>query len=133
MKRLLVLFAVTVFAFADASMALQPDERLDDPALEARARALAAEMRCLVCQNQSVDDSSAPFARDVRLLLRSRLEAGDTDEEVRDFLVARFGEFILLKPTTKGVNLVLWLSPLLMLAFASIVAWWYYRRWRAQG
>lgn len=133
MKRLLVLFAVTAFAFADASMALQPDERLDDPALEVRARALAAEMRCLVCQNQSIDDSSAPFARDVRLLLRSRLEAGDTDEEVRAFLVARFGEFILLKPTTEGVNLVLWLSPLLMLAFASIVAWWYYRRWRAQG
>ncbi|MCY4030630.1 MAG: cytochrome c-type biogenesis protein CcmH [Hyphomicrobiales bacterium] len=133
MKRLLVLFAAAVFAFADASMALQPDERLDDPALEARARALAAEMRCLVCQNQSIDDSSAPFARDVRLLLRSRLEAGDTDEEVRAFLVARFGEFILLKPTTQGVNLVLWLSPLLALAFASIVAWWYYRRWRAQG
>ena len=133
MKRLLVLFAVTVFAFADASMALQPDERLDDPALEARARALAAEMRCLVCQNQSIDDSSAPFARDVRLLLRSRLEAGDTDEEVRAFLVARFGEFILLKPTAKGVNLILWLSPLLTLAFASVVVWWYYRRWRAQG
>lgn len=133
MKLLLILFAVTVFAFADTSVALQPDERLDDPALEARARALAAEMRCLVCQNQSIDDSSAPFARDVRLLLRSRLEAGDTDEEVRAFLVARFGEFILLKPTTKGVNLVLWLSPLLTLAFASIVAWWYYRRWRAQG
>lgn len=133
MKRLLVLFAVTVFAFADASMALQPDERLDNPALEARARALAAEMRCLVCQNQSINDSSAPFAQDVRLLLRSRLEAGDTDEEVRAFLVARFGEFILLKPTTKGVNLILWLSPLLMLAFASVVAWWYYRHWRAQG
>lgn len=133
MKLLLILFAVTVFAFADTSVALQPDERLDDPALEARARALAAEMRCLVCQNQSIDDSSAPFARDVRLLLRSRLAAGDTDEEVRAFLVARFGEFILLKPTTKGVNLVLWLSPLLTLAFASIVAWWYYRRWRAQG
>ena len=133
MKLLLILFAVTVFAFADTSVALQPDERLDDPALEARARALAAEMRCLVCQNQSIDDSSTPFARDVRLLLRSRLAAGDTDEEVRAFLVARFGEFILLKPTTKGVNLVLWLSPLLTLAFASIVAWWYYRRWRAQG
>lgn len=132
MKRLLILFAAAVFAFADASIALQPDERLDDPVLEARARALAAEMRCLVCQNQSIDDSSAPFARDVRLLLRSRLEAGDTDEEVRAFLVDRYGEFILLKPTTKGVNLVLWLSPLLALAFASLVVWWYYRRWRAQ-
>ena len=132
MRRSLILFAVAVFAFADASIALQPDERLDDPVLEARARALAAEMRCLVCQNQSIDDSSAPFARDVRLLLRSRLEAGDTDEEVRVFLVDRYGEFILLKPTTKGVNLVLWLSPLLALAFASVVVWWYYRRWRAQ-
>ncbi|MCY4034392.1 MAG: cytochrome c-type biogenesis protein CcmH [Hyphomicrobiales bacterium] len=132
MKRLLIPFAAAVFAFANASMALQPDERLDDPVLEARARALAAEMRCLVCQNQSIDDSSAPFARDVRLLLRSRLEAGDTDEEVRAFLVDRYGEFILLKPTTKGANLILWLSPLLALAFASVVVWWYYRRWRAR-
>ena len=132
MKRLLIPFAAAVFAFANASMALQPDERLDDPVLEARARALAAEMRCLVCQNQSIDDSSAPFARDVRLLLRSHLEAGDTDEEVRAFLVDRYGEFILLKPTTKGANLILWLSPLLALAFASVVVWWYYRRWRAR-
>lgn len=133
MKRLLILFALTVFAFAEASIALQPDERLENPVLEARARALAAEMRCLVCQNQSIDDSSAPFARDVRLLLRRRLAAGDTDEEARAFLVARYGEFILLKPTTRGVNLILWLSPLLAVAFASTVAWWYYRHWRAQS
>lgn len=133
MRRLLILFALTVFAFAEASIALQPDERLEDPILEARARALAAEMRCLVCQNQSIDDSSAPFARDVRLLLRHRLASGDTDEEARAFLVARYGEFILLKPTIKGVNLILWLSPLLAVAFASTVAWWYYRHWRAQS
>ena len=81
-----------------AAFAVQPDEILTDPALEARARHLSEELRCMVCQNQSIDDSDAPLARDLRLLVRERLEAGDSDRQVLDFLVARYGEFVLLKP-----------------------------------
>ena len=81
-----------------APCAVQPDEILADPALEARARALSKELRCMVCQNQSIDDSDAPLARDLRILVRERLKAGDSDQQVIDFLVARYGEFVLLKP-----------------------------------
>ena len=87
------------------ALAVQPDEMLKDPALEARARALSAELRCLVCQNQSIDDSDAALAHDIRVLLRERLTAGDTDEQVIDYLVARYGEFILLKPRFNGHTL----------------------------
>ncbi len=93
------------------AFAVKPDEMLDDPALEARARALSEELRCLVCQNQSIDDSDAPLAHDLRVLLRERLTAGDTDEQVIDFLVARYGEFILLKPRFNGHTWLLWLVP----------------------
>jgi cytochrome c-type biogenesis protein CcmH len=86
---------------------------LADPALEARARALSAELRCLVCQNQSIDESDAPLARDLRMLVRERLQAGDSDAQVRDFLVRRYGEFVLLKPRLSLANLLLWLTPLL--------------------
>jgi cytochrome c-type biogenesis protein CcmH len=91
--------------------AVQPDEVLSDPALEARARALSKELRCLVCQNQSIDDSAAPLARDLRLLVRERLTGGDNDQQVLDFLVARYGEFVLLKPRFAWHNALLWLGP----------------------
>ncbi len=106
--------------------AVLPDERLDDPALEARARDLSAELRCLVCQNQSIDDSDAELARDLRVLVRERIEAGDSDAQVLDFLVARYGEFVLLKPRFEWHTLVLWLSgPALLLAggLGVYVAW----------
>ncbi|WP_346898458.1 cytochrome c-type biogenesis protein [uncultured Roseibium sp.] len=99
------------------AFAVAPDEVLDDPALEARARALSAHLRCMVCQNQSIDDSDAPLAKDLRVLLRERLVAGDTDEEVVDYLVDRYGEFVLLKPRFALHNLILWAAaPLALIA-----------------
>ena len=97
-------------------IAVEPDEILSDPVLESRARTLSAELRCLVCQNQSIDDSNAPLARDLRLLVRERLKAGDKDSEIMDYVVARYGEFVLLRPRFGGATLLLWLSPLLLLA-----------------
>ena len=100
-----------------AAVAVQPDEILKDPVLEARARHLSEELRCMVCQNQSIDDSEAPLARDLRLLVRRRLEAGDTDRQVLDFLVARYGDFVLLRPPLKPETLLLWgLPPAALLA-----------------
>jgi cytochrome c-type biogenesis protein CcmH len=110
------------------ALAVQPDEVLDDPALEARARAISAELRCLVCQNQSIDDSDAPLARDLRILVRERLQAGDSDGEVRSYLVDRYGEFVLLRPTFSARNLFLWLTPLVALALGAFLA---VRRFRA--
>ena len=95
--------------------AVQPDEVLPDAALETRARALSRELRCMVCQNQSIDDSDAPLARDLRLLVRERLRAGDSDKDVLEFLVARYGEFVLLKPRWAWRTALLWLAPVLAL------------------
>ena len=105
---LMILALVTAGTTAQA---VEPDEILSDPVLEGRARALSAELRCLVCQNQSIDDSNAPLARDLRLLVRERLKAGDKDNEIMDFVVARYGEFVLLRPRFSAATLVLWLSP----------------------
>jgi cytochrome c-type biogenesis protein CcmH len=107
-----------------ASFAVQPGEVLADPALEARARALSANLRCLVCQNQSIDESDAPLARDLRLLVRERLVAGDSDADVERFLVARYGEFVLLRPPFGAHTLLLWLMPLLLLAGATAGIGW---------
>jgi cytochrome c-type biogenesis protein CcmH len=110
--RRLALIAVLLALFAPtAAFAVEPDEILKDPALEARARNLSSELRCLVCQNQSIDDSAAPLARDLRLLVRERLEKGDSDKQVLNFLVARYGEFVLLKPRFEMQNLLLWGLP----------------------
>lgn len=102
-------------------LAVQPNEIMQDPALEARARALSRDLRCMVCQNQSIDDSDAPLARDLRLLVRERIGAGDTDTQVIDFLVERYGAFVLLKPPFEAQTLVLWLLPPTLL-FAGL-AW----------
>ena len=98
---------------------MQPGEVLADPALEARARALSAELRCMVCQNQSIDDSDADLARDLRVLVRERLTAGDSDDEVIDYVVSRYGEFVLLKPRFSLRNALLWGAPLLLLLAAA--------------
>jgi cytochrome c-type biogenesis protein CcmH len=103
-------------------LAVQPDELLADPALESRAREISAGLRCLVCQNQSIDDSDAPLARDLRLLVRERLKAGDSDDAVRDYLVARYGDFILLKPPFEISTLILWLAPITVLFLGALVA-----------
>lgn len=106
-----------LFSFALApAFAVQPDEVLKDPALEQRARTISSGLRCLVCQNQSIDDSDAPLAKDLRILVRERLKAGETDEQVRDFVVQRYGEFVLLRPVFALHTIILWLTPLLALA-----------------
>ncbi len=104
-----------------AAHAVTPQEILPDKALEKRARDISAELRCLVCQNQSIDDSDAPLAHDLRVLVRERLVAGDTDQQVRDFVVARYGEFVLLKPPFSAQTLLLWLMPLLALGAAILI------------
>ena len=114
-------FAIFIaLACAPAAQAVQPDEILADSAMEARARALSAELRCMVCQNQSIDDSDATLARDLRLLVRERLKAGDSDAAVLDYLHARYGDFILLKPPFKPGTALLWLLPALAVALGGI-------------
>jgi len=110
-----ILAAVLVLASSFAAHAVRPDEVLADPALEARARGISAELRCMVCQNQSIDDSDAHLAHDLRVLVRERLKAGDTDQEVVDYIVSRYGEFVLLKPRFNLRNALLWTAPLLIL------------------
>lgn len=102
-----------------SARAVQPDEILPDAAMEARARAISAELRCLVCQSQSIDDSNAPLAKDLRVLVRERLKVNDSDQQVLDYIVARYGEFILLKPPFRGWTLLLWLTPVFVLAGAA--------------
>jgi cytochrome c-type biogenesis protein CcmH len=114
MRRLLLLF-VLVVGLAAPALALNPGEMLADPALEARARALSKTLRCMVCQNQSIDDSDAPLAHDLRVLVRERLQVGDSDAQVRDFLVARYGEFVLLEPRLRPATALLWAVPILVL------------------
>lgn len=123
LRALLSLFLLAILVPLSAH-AVQPNEVLQDPVLEARARALSANLRCLVCQNQSIDDSDAPLAKDLRLLVRERLVAGDSDAEVTHFLVARYGEFVLLKPPFATHTLLLWLTPLLLLAAAGAGIGW---------
>jgi cytochrome c-type biogenesis protein CcmH len=110
--RLAVLLALLMPAGARA---VEPDEILSDSALESRARNLSAELRCLVCQNQSIDDSNAPLAKDLRVLVRERLVAGDSDDAVLDFIVARYGSFVLLKPPLGPETILLWVAPLVLL------------------
>jgi cytochrome c-type biogenesis protein CcmH len=117
------LFAVSVMLGCSAAYAVQPDEIMSDPAKELRARDLSRELRCMVCQNQSIDDSEAPLARDLRLLVRERIAAGDSDAQVLDFLVARYGEFVLLKPRVEPHTLLLWLLPPLALAGGGVALW----------
>ena len=113
---------LTLALLATPVAAVQPDEILADPALEARARDISAGLRCPVCRNESIDESNAAVARDLRLMVRERLVAGDTDAEVVAAVVARFGEFILLKPDASGANLVLWLAPVGLLVAGLVVA-----------
>ena len=125
---LIVACALALLTLAAPARAVQPDEIMADPAKEARARELSRELRCMVCQNQSIDDSEAPLARDIRLLVRERIAAGDSDAQVMDFLVARYGEFVLLKPRVSPHTLLLWLVPPLALMGGGIALWVYSRR-----
>jgi cytochrome c-type biogenesis protein CcmH len=120
MQMRLILAIVFLSIGAMQCVAVQPDEMLSDAALESRARILSRELRCMVCQNQSIDDSEAPLARDLRLLVRERLKAGDSDSQVIDYLVARYGEFVLLKPRVTPHSIWLWLIPFAVLAGGAI-------------
>jgi cytochrome c-type biogenesis protein CcmH len=128
MRKLLFVICLTAFAGVPSAYAVQPDEIMSDPAKELRARNLSRELRCMVCQNQSIDDSEAPLARDLRLLVRERIAAGDSDAQVLDFLVARYGEFVLLKPRLEPHTWLLWLLPPMALAGGGFALWTYNRR-----
>ena len=117
------LLLVTFIVLNAAAYAVEPDEILKDPALEARARSISAELRCLVCQNQSIDDSHAPLARDLRLLVRDRLKAGESDTQIRQYLVERYGDFILLKPRVAADTIILWGAPFLALLLSGYFVW----------
>jgi cytochrome c-type biogenesis protein CcmH len=125
MIRRLALYVVLLASMVAPALALAPEEILSDPKLEQRARALSKELRCMVCQNQSIDDSDAQLAKDLRVVVRERLQAGDTDAEILDFIVERYGEFALLRPRVTGHNAILWGAPLLIVIGASV---WLLRR-----
>ena len=119
MKRL----AIILLFLASPLWAVDPNEILDDPVLEERARSLSQELRCPVCRNESIDESNATLAQELRIVLRERIVAGDTDQQALDFMVARYGEFVMLRPDARGANLILWLAAPAMLLIALIVGW----------
>lgn len=120
MRRLLLVLMLTIGAAAPA-LAVNPDEILADPTLEARARNLSAQLRCMVCQNQSIDDSNAELARDLRVLVRERLSEGESDEDVINYVVSRYGEFVLLKPRLSARTVALWSAPVVLLLIGALV------------
>ena len=131
MRRLLVIALLTLLVVPTA-IAVEPDEILSDSVLEARARALSKELRCMVCQNQSIDDSQAPLARDLRVLVRERLQMGESDQQVVDFLVTRYGEFVLLRPRFSWHTALLWFGPLTILIIGASGVLVLARRYRAK-
>ena len=129
-----VLIIILLFCTAmPRAFAVQPDEILSDSSLELRARELSKQLRCMVCQNQSIDDSDAPLARDLRILVRERLQAGDTDRQVLDYLIARYGEFVLLRPRFSPHTALLWLTPAGILLLGGLGLFALMRRRRAGG
>jgi len=130
MRRLALVIGAALLLHATPSRAVQPDEVLPDAMLEQRARHLSRELRCMVCQNQSIDDSDAPLARDLRLLVRERLKAGDSDQQVLDFLTVRYGDFVLLRPPLNWRTALLWGMPLGTLIVGGVVAFITVRRHR---
>jgi len=128
MKSRILFLALVIFLIPAQGFAVSPDEVLDDPVLEERAREISKGLRCLVCQNQSIDDSDAGLARDLRLLVRERLVAGDSDEEVVNYIVSRYGEFVLLRPPFKLGTLVLWLGPLFLVLIGLVSIVIFFRR-----
>jgi cytochrome c-type biogenesis protein CcmH len=133
MRWLKLIVVVLMLAAPVPAFAVQPDEVLTDAALEARARVLSKELRCMVCQNQSIDDSDAPLARDLRILVRERLQAGDSDQRVIDFLVARYGEFVLLKPRFSLHTALLWLGPAAILLIGAVGLFMVARRYQTRA
>jgi cytochrome c-type biogenesis protein CcmH len=133
MRRMMLTIVALMLLAVPAVHAVQPDEIMGDPAKEARARDLSRELRCMVCQNQSIDDSDAPLARDLRLLVRERIAAGDSNSQVLDFLVARYGEFVLLKPRFEKQTMLLWLLAPVLLIAGGLALWMQIRRRAKSG
>ena len=129
MKRLCLVLALLLAAMR--AYAVEPDEMLNDPALEQRARALSEEIRCVVCQNESIDSSNAEIAHELRVLVRERLVAGDSDQQVLDYLVARYGDFVLLRPPMKPATYLLWYGPFVILLLGAVGVFFYFRHQRA--
>ena len=127
MTRLLTVLVLLLGVVLPA-IAVEPDEMLDDPVLEQRARALSVEIRCVVCQNESIDSSNADIARELRILVRERLVAGDSDQQVLDYLVARYGDFVLLRPPVKPETYLLWFGPLVVFLLGVVGVFFYFRR-----
>jgi cytochrome c-type biogenesis protein CcmH len=123
--------AIAILALMGAALAVEPDELLPDPAQEARARALSQTLRCMVCQNQSIEDSAAPLARDLRLIVREHIKAGESDQQIRDYLVARYGEFVLLEPRLSAHTVILWALPFGILVIGFV--WIAFRIRRSNG
>ena len=128
MTGLRILIAALALGLATPALAVQPDEILDDPALESRARDISAGLRCLVCRNESIDESNAELARDMRLLVRERLVEGDSNTEVVAFIVERYGEYVLLRPTTEGANIILWVAAPVLFVIALLSSGLYLRQ-----
>lgn len=122
-----VLFVALLLLLPTFALAVDPDEILDDPALEARAREIGKELRCVTCQSQSIDDSNAPLAKDLRLIVRERLVAGDTDEEVIAYVTDRYGDYVRLKPALRADTAFLWLAPLIAFSAAGTIVFFYFR------
>lgn len=127
MKKLMIVLAAVV-ALSTPALAVDPDEVLDDPVLEQRAREVSKDLRCVVCQNQSIDDSDSGIAKKMRVLVRDRISQGDSNQEVKDYLVSRYGDFVLLKPPVKAKTLILWFGPAVMVVIGLIGIIFYYRR-----
>ncbi len=130
-KLIALLLALLVAAsITGRALAVEPDEVLDDPVLEERAREISRQLRCVVCQSQNIDDSNAPLAKDMRILVRERLTAGDSDEEIIAFLVERYGDYVLLKPPVQSNTVFLWAAPIVVFVFAAGLAAFYLSRMR---
>ncbi len=130
--RLILLSLLAMMLALGTAQAIAPSEMLSDPVLEQRARALSKELRCPKCQNQSLDDSEADIARDLRRIVRERLVAGDSDAEIKSYLTARYGDFVLLKPPMKPTTWILWFGPLAVILLGGVVVWRVVRRNRTQ-
>ncbi len=130
--RIIAILLALVLILPVAAQAVEPDEVLDDPKLEQRAREISKGLRCVVCQNESIDESNAELAKDLRILVRDRLQAGDTNEEVVDYVVARYGEFVLLEPRFAPHTYLLWLTPALLLLFGLMLAYKLFRGRQSQ-
>ncbi|MGY6549244.1 MAG: cytochrome c-type biogenesis protein [Roseinatronobacter sp.] len=128
MRYVFALLSVALLCLPAPALAVQPDEILTDPVLESRARDISAGLRCLVCRNESIDESNADLARDMRLLVRERLVEGDSNEQVLSFIVARYGEYVLLRPTTEGANLILWVAAPVLFVIALLSSGLYLRQ-----